>query len=819
MVRQDVMSGLDGTVERVSLSEVFGVLWRWRARIVACAAGVLAVAVLATLWSPLRFRVRSSLYLGELQSSGAMAPLASGDLDVTGQRAGDVGTEIEILRSRSLIERAVLSSGLNVGLAPEGTAALRYWRWRLKHRAPRLLDPGPRLLQASDAALAERGDGRAEFTVRFGDGGRYQIASSAGPVGGGVLGTPFSGGGLSIILRAGPEGSPAPGSVFVMNVFPAAQVADDVARELTVATPKGTTIGEPIKVVTLELQHASPHLAIGFLAAIMRGYLDSRLGWKTEEATAAETFVTEQSKTVKRQLDDAERQLADYKAHSDVVALGDESRGLIDQLGKFEEQRIAARLHVASFDQVRDALRKPGGGIERYLVGEGDDPVLASMSSGLAQARQELRRVQERFTAEAPATIEQRSQVQTQLKMIKEYLLGRSARAEKQLASLNEMIEQLEGKLKSVPTAELELARLTRNAEVLAKMYSFLLERQQQAAVSKAATMSRNRILDSPEMPLREDSPALMLRLVLATLVGLFIGIVVVLVRWTSSPAIESDKQLARVTGDLPTLAAIPRDGARWQSARAIAGPSALVAAPEFAEAFRHLRASLYGKGPAASEVVLMTSSCPGDGKTLCTISLAAALAADGKRVLVIEADMRKPSMASLLGLEPSGGFSALLARRQTWAGAIVPVQLGAGRFDVLPSLGFCPNATELLSGGYAEVVRRARAEYQFVLVDSPPFPLVSDGLVLARQADRVVSVLRIGHTVRRAAQQHLNAFASGNVAQAILVNDVDPDRGRSSAAYYYETQRTRRRPLGRLRAAVRRSTRNALSPTPHAPP
>ena len=159
------------------------------------------------------------------------------------------------------------------------------------------------------------------------------------------------------------------------------------------------------------------------------------------------------------------------------------------------------------------------------------------------------------------------------------------------------MISQFEGKLKTVPAAEYDLARLTRNADVLAKMYSYLLERQQQAAVSKASTISRNRVLDAAQTPYREDSPALMLRLVLGALMGLLVGTIVVVLRWALSPNLQSDRQLAHLLGDLPMLAAIPRNVAPAREG-SDAPDVAFVTSSGFAEAFRHLRTNLYGTGP-----------------------------------------------------------------------------------------------------------------------------------------------------------------------------------------------------------------------------
>ena len=791
-------SGRGDDEERITLTDVWAIVLRQRWTVAACAAAILGVVGAVTFLSPMKFRARGSLYLGELQEPRPSQSAMPEQLDFLGGRSGDVGTEIEILRSRTLIKRAVLASGLNVWLAPRDWSPPTYWRWRVEHRASHLLDAGARQVQAAGAELADARAGGSEFTIRFGDAGSYEIGNGQRPVGTGTLGAPFKAGALSLTLLAGAEGPPPAGATFRMHVTSADELADLAARELVVTMPRMGGTGEAVKVVAVEFKHPSPRASAAFVASLMRAYLESRQSWKMEEATAAETFVTSQAQAIKRELDAAEQRLAEYKAHSNVVALGDESRGLIDQLGKYEEQRIAARLQVDAFDRIQEVIGKPDATVERYLMGEKEDPVLASLSNNLALARQELQHIEERFTAEAPATVEQRAQVQNQLKMVKDYVVGRSARAQRQLASLNQMIAQFEGKLKTVPAAELDLAQLTRTAEVLAKTYSFLIERQQQATVAKASTISRSRVLDTPEIPYREDSPALALRLVLGALMGLLAGLVVVVLRWMLSGKLQSDRQVLRTLGQRPLWAAVPHDDLRARKTLPWGTPSA------FAEAFRHLRTSIYCDGAEADNVVVVTSPSAGDGKTLCTISLAAALATDGKRVLVVEADMRKPSLGALLPVSRAGDLAELLTGAQSWFDAVTTVAVGSRAFDVIAAHDVRSDSSELLSSArFTDVLDYARATYDFVLIDSPPFPLLSDALILARQAGRLISVLRLGNTTRHAAERHLQGLALIAARHGVIVNDADAD---AAADAYYQASASARASRPELSKAERAS-------------
>jgi tyrosine-protein kinase Etk/Wzc len=443
---------------------------------------------------------------------------------------------------------------------------------------------------------------------------------------------------------------------------------------------------------------------------------------------------------------------------------------------------------VAALGQVEDLLKQEHAPIEQYLVGETEDPVLAGLSNSLAAAQQELRKLGERFTPDAPAVKEEQIQVDGQIKTIRDYVLGRSMRAQRQLDSLGQMIAQFEKKLRTVPGAEFDLAQLTRNAEVLSKMYSFLLERQQQAAVTKAATMSRNRILDAAVVPYREDSPALGLRLMAALLLGLLGSAAFAVVHGWSAPTFQSESELARELPQLagepapPVLALVPESvlaGAGRLSVRSLrragaASPwTAFPPSSAFAEAFRHLRTNLYLASGRVARVLLISSPSPGDGKSVCARALAAALAADGKHVVLVDADMRRQAddAGGRGAREP--GLGEVLAGRRQWSD-VVQLASADTPFDAIPAGASDEGAAELLSGAsFVSLIAYLRKSYDFVVVDSPPFPLVVDALVVASYADCVLSVLRVGNTAREAARAHLQRFVAMGVRHAVIVNGV----------------------------------------------
>jgi capsular exopolysaccharide synthesis family protein len=209
------------------------------------------------------------------------------------------------------------------------------------------------------------------------------------------------------------------------------------------------------------------------------------------------------------------------------------------------------------------------------------------------------------------------------------------------------------------------------------------------------------------------------------------------------------------------------------------------------AEAFRQLRTNLqYVDVDNPRKVVIVTSALPGEGKTTSVCNLAITMAAADKRVLVVEADLRRPSLADLLGLERSAGLTDVLAGRvrsqqviQPWAG---------GRFDVLASGPLPPNPSELLaSRQMAALLSDLRERYDVVLIDSPPLLPVTDAAAMAPSTDGAILICRFNKTTREQVGRAAEALAAVSVPLLGTVFTMVPGSGPRAYGQYNAYHRT----------------------------
>lgn len=774
----------------LDLVDLWAILRRNKWWIIFVGALTFLVVVVLTLRSQMEFASSGRLYLGEISPSTSVRNEA---LDISGDSQSDLSSEMEILRSRSLVKQAILDSGLNIEIRVAGAEPVQFYEWLRSGRDLARLDRAARELVATGSTLREDVREPQTFHVHFVSDAQFEITADGAHLGRAKLGEELNAGDLRLTLLPGNLHRPQAGSRYDLVAHPLASLTEAVLKELTVTAPESKTTA-PAKVVTLDYTHQSPYAAARFLSRLMECYLEERQTWKVEDATAAEKFITQQLNDLRRSLNEVEERVSNFRSQNRVVALEEEAQALVTQLGDYEQKRVAARLEVASLEHLKNQLNHPHPETEAFMVGEAvnEDSVLEGLAASLAQSKVRLDELSFRFQESAPQVQDQRAQVNSHLASIQSYVNSRLVRARESLNNLNSVVDQYEGKLRSVPIAERRMAQLARESEVYSSTYSYLLQRQQEAAMIKASNVSKNRILDQPQVATRESSPKLPLRLASGPL-GLILGSLIVLIGSLFNGKLQSENDVKRLIGRIPLLARIPRRfRSRMQKARPVlidANTAGMNTG--FIEAMRTLRANLYYLGPTdGGTVLLFTSPSSGDGKTTCTLALASMLAADGKKVLLVDADLHKPTHHKLL-LNSDGQLPHPDADKDEasehgshgWARGAQPISGSFGTFHSLRANDNSP--AEILSGaGMESFLSQMRAAYDYILFDSAAYPLVSDALILAGHADLCVSVLRLNKTKRQHATDHLRGLARSLVPQAVIVNDAGSLESYADASY-----------------------------------
>lgn len=293
----------------------------------------------------------------------------------------------------------------------------------------------------------------------------------------------------------------------------------------------------------------------------------------------------------------------------------------------------------------------------------------------------------------------------------------------------------------------------------------------------------RAQVTDEASLNEGQVSPDVVLNLVVAAVIGLLLGVALAVAREILDRTIRTADHVGELT-DSPVLASIGFDG-DIKAAPLLTDLGGFAARTE---AFRLLRTNLqFIDLDHPPRCLVITSAVPGEGKTMTSTNLAVALAQTGRNTLIIDADLRRPRVASTLGLDPAIGLTTALVGKTEIHDAI-QVHEPSG-LHVLASGAKPPNPTEILQSKIThDLIRRLRSSYDMVIIDAPPLLPVADASVLSTQADGVIVVVRHGKTTKDQVQEAINRMNQvGARLYGVVVNMVAKRAVGSYYYYYYE--------------------------------
>lgn len=320
----------------------------------------------------------------------------------------------------------------------------------------------------------------------------------------------------------------------------------------------------------------------------------------------------------------------------------------------------------------------------------------------------------------------------------------------------------------SVSDASPDIAAQT--ADAIAENLSVVVPELERSAESTQAPVAIS-VVRNATVPARPISPNATLTVTLAMLLGLFAGVGLAFLREVLDTKIRSQADVQKLT-DASLIGAITFDD------HAVGHPLIVQESPGAprAEAFRRLRTNLQFLEPTdGSRIFVITSALPGEGKSTTSINLAITLADAGSRVLLVDADLRRPSVSGYLGLEGSVGLTTMLIGKVEAADAVQP--WGTSTLHILPSGQVPPNPSELLgSPAMAALLTEFGEAYDVVIIDTAPLLPVTDGAILAKMTGGAVVVVGAGITHRRQVSEALGALrTAGAKVLGVVVNRLSP--------------------------------------------
>ncbi len=362
-----------------------------------------------------------------------------------------------------------------------------------------------------------------------------------------------------------------------------------------------------------------------------------------------------------------------------------------------------------------------------------------------------------------------------------------------QIESLAAELAEVEETTKKLPTTQQEILRLTRNAEVASQLYTTLLNNAQELKVVKAGTVGNVRVIDPAVPPLKPVRPKKVFVVAMSFVLGLLIAIAAAIVRKRMQAGVEDPALVEKQLG-LPVYATVPlsekqrelnrrqKKGEKTNLVLATVEPGDLAV-----ESMRSLRTSLhFAQLDAKNNIIMITGPAPGAGKTFVAANLATILASSGKRVLLVDGDMRKGRLHTLFGLPREGGLSELIAGNKELEEVIRST--GVTDLDFVSTGKRPPNPAELLMHErFASFLEEVSQSYDHVVIDTPPVLAVTDAAIIGRLAGATLLVLKDGqHPLREIEQSMKRLKLAGVNLRGAVFNAISKVSARHGYGRYY---------------------------------
>jgi succinoglycan biosynthesis transport protein ExoP len=620
---------------------------------------------------------------------------------------------------------------------------------------------------------------------------------------------------------------------------------DPINQERFLQSAKINTI-KGTDILQISYEHTSPIIATQVSDVWAQVFVEKNKMANRLEASSAANFISAQLEKTKAELSKAETALRDYKQANGAVDLSEEAKASVQSMSELEAQfRTATAANAEAQTRVQALRRQIGLSSSEAMMSTAmsQDPTITKLRQQLLEAETnpilssaaltpnhpEVKQLQaqigvlRRTLAQQAADVigkQYSGGIRANMDPIRQALtkdlvgaeveaLGYTTRAD----SLGKMVGNFNGRLAAMPNKELALTRLMRNANVTAELYKMLLQRYEETRIQEAMNVGNVRIVEDATMPDKPIRPKKLQNMLVALVVGLMAGVGAAMFLEYLDDSIQTVEDAEEAVG-LTTLGIIPwlraKDAAQLITLHDPRSPAS--------ESYRTLRTNIkFLSADTALRTLTVTSAGPEEGKSTTIANLGVSFAQAGKRVLIVDTDMRKPTIHNIFDLPNNDGLSSILAGESTMLQAVKPTAQEG--LHVLTCGPLPPNPAELLeSQRMTTLIEEFKTVYDLILFDAPPIIAVTDASILAARLDGLILLLGVNKVTRKAGRHALQLLARAKVkVWGMVVRGVRPDNDGYYYSYYHRyygnIERENKKQKKKSAAAVQAATRAIAHP------
>jgi len=583
-------------------------------------------------------------------------------------------------------------------------------------------------------------------------------------------------------------------------------------------------------VIRITAKSKDPREAALIANAYAKAYLDRSVFTSRSKSRFMREYLGAQVSEKQRALTGIEDSLQKYMEQKGVVSLDEEAKKIIEQLSALKAERDAVDINIRTLGKTLTSYQEQLSAQEKdfaSVIGESNDPYIRLLQEQLAKL--EVQR--DLTTTQNPMLIGQNTyeaklkEIETQidalrsklkvrtdqflktilpakegsveqgpadyLRRIKQKILETQIEIQSLQAkskALSEPLQKYETQFERIPAKSIQFARLQRDKQTVEKLYLLLEEKYSQASLQEQSEFGFVDLFDPAVVPREPSSPKILLTLLFGTLLGLGAGLGVVFMRENFAPRVQAPEDLKKRNFDvLSTIGGMKEEIKRIGGDRGVIIKTKSIDAhlitltcpsSPLAESYWHMRTALrFAHGERLLQTILVTSGTLGEGKSITAANVGVAFAQGGKKVLLVDADLRKPTLHSYFSVNAAPGLCDFLVGNMH--GDITAQETVAENLHLV-SCGKIPKSPSKLleSDAMKEFVEHAKIGYDLVILDSSPVLAVTDPCILSTLVDEVIVVVSAGVTSLRELERTIEVL--GEVYKrkpCIVLNNFHPRR------------------------------------------
>lgn len=673
----------------------------------------------------------------------------------------NLNNEIEIIKSRSMAARTVRGMGLQKQYYIKGKV-----RTSIVH--PSDMPFNWIITEVSDSSSA------ISLNIKIVSNSQFQVN---GELKNYNFNQQIKVGSLGFQLQARyPDMMRADPNEYIINWIPEQDLAMGLSGSINAAKLEGTSV------ITIVYSTDNVKLGIDIVNQYMKEYLQSNFEDKKVIAFSTLQFIDNQLDTLKRELGSVERNLQTFREKNQVFAPDQQTQLFFSDLDESRKLITKADLDQKVVDYLIRYMNNPENSSRLVPSTLGiEEPTLLGQLNEFNQLQLKKQTLLKTTQPSNPLV----QNTETAIEKLRQDILEnlKNVRNAQKLAAndLSSRNREASANIRSIPAKQKQLLEVTRQQAILQELYSFLLQKKLETAISSASTTSDIIILE-PAMPAGQVSPNPKGLYLMALILGLGLPAGIIFLIEYLNDKVKTKQDIVKFTAT-PILGEV---GHAEES-------NALIVRQNnrsyIAEQFRIVRSNLQYILPKNEKpVILVTSSFSGEGKSFISTNLGAVLALSGKKTIILEMDIRKPKILKGLGMNERKGITNYLVSANIQMGDIIYPVPDVDNLYVAPCGPVPPNPAEILLDEKLETLfMELKKQFDVIIIDSAPVGLVSDAITLGKQANGCVYIVRHGYTLKKQVKLIDDLYESKKLPHlSIVINDIGNKTGGYGYGYNY---------------------------------